>query len=320
MRLFRNIAVFAVIVAMATSVTGCGRWIIGEKVEVPPAHVGRILTKNGYAPEVIPPSRFRLPNCFTYCDKLILLEAADVPFIETMQIFMPDDKLNLSVDVRGTLTVSTDRVFVDQILDRVTSEPTDDYWTQIITAKRVYATYGVNTLRGVVRSELTKHSIADILDNRDAIGRSVHSAIVEKLVETKTPIRVSRFELADVQPPGVIVEAQQAAKQRQIDVQRAEADAQVDMVQAEKALEVAKLNRLVEREKAEAIAEQNIIAAESITPQLLAYRQLEVMERIYTELANGKNEGLVVIPLDTAAIASTNAATVLGKVVGKELK
>jgi len=66
----------------------------GDKVEVPPAHVGKILTKNGYAPETIPPSKFRLPACWAYCDKLVLLQAADQGFKESMEVFMPKDSLN----------------------------------------------------------------------------------------------------------------------------------------------------------------------------------------------------------------------------------
>jgi len=158
------------------------------------------------------------------------------------------------------------------------------------------------------------------LSNRETIGANIHAAVVAKLEETNTPIRVSRFELADVQPPAVIVKAQEAAAERDIAVQKAEADARVAIVEAERALEIAKKDRLVEREKAEAIAEQNRIAAEAITPQLLEYRRLEVQERVMTALANSKNEGLIVVPLDSNSINSTTNAAVFGKVAGKEIK
>jgi regulator of protease activity HflC (stomatin/prohibitin superfamily) len=306
--------------ALAVMVAAVSLAACGAKVEVPPAFVGKVLTKNGYAPETVPPSKFRLPVCFAYCDKLVLLQAADAGFTETMTVFMPDDKLNLTVEVRGTMSVPTTKRAVDMLFDRLTAAETDDSDVSIIRANMVYSTYGQPALRGIIRSEITKSTIAEVLKNREAIGQNIHVAIREKMEETNTPLVISRFELADVQPPPVIVKAQEAAAERDIAVQKAEANARVAMVEAERALEIAKKERLVEREKAAAIAEQNEIAAKSITPQLLEYRRLEVQERVMTALANSKNEGLIVVPLDTSSINSTTNAAIFGKVAGKEMK
>jgi len=303
-------AKFIMIVAVAAVLTGCG-----AKVEIPPAHVGKVLTKNGYAPETLPPSKFRLPACFAYCDKLVLLEASDTGLKEKIKIFMPGDKLNLSVDVRGTLSIPTDVKTVDAIYDRVIASA--DNGQSIITGKVVYKTYGQQALRGIVRSELVKYSISDILANRETISQSIHVAITDKLKATNTPIIVSRFELADVQPPKVIVEAQEAAKEREIDIQKAEADAQIALVEAERALEVAKADRLVEREKAEAIAEQNRIAAKSITPEVLAYKKLETAEKIYTALAASDN--VIIVPADSAGFSDVTSDAVLAKLLGREV-
>lgn len=297
-----------IVVAMTSSLMAA----CGQHVEVPPAHVGKVLTKNGYAPEIIPPSKFRLDACWAYCDALITLEARDSALLETMEVFMPKDKLNLTVEVRGTFSIPSDQKTVDAIYDRVPAN------YGMISADGVYATYGQQAVRGIVRSEITKYTIADVLEQREAIGQNIHAAIAKKLSDTATPILVSRFELANVQPPKVIVDAQQAAKEREIDIQKAEADAQVELVKAERDLEVAKKNRLVEREKAEAIAEQNRIAAQSITPQLLAYRKLEVAERVYTELSKSSN--VIIVPADSSGFADINDDAVLAKLLGQEMR
>lgn len=290
----------------------------GERVQVPPAHVGKILTKNGYAPETVPPSKFRLPACMAYCDKLVLLEAADKGFSENMVVFMPKDKLNLTVEVRGTLSILTDQKTVESIFDRVTSTVwAEDKSIGYIALTQVYKTYGQQAVRGVIRSEIVKHSISDILAQREAIGENIHSTLSAKMKDSSVPILVSRFELANVQPPKVIVEAQQAAKEREIDIQKAEADAQVDMVKAERDLEVAKKTRLVEREKALAIAEQNRIAAKSITPQLLAYRKLEVAERIYSDLSKSNN--VIIVPADSSGFSNINDEIVLSKMLDRSI-
>lgn len=289
----------------------------GTKVEVPPAHVGKVLTKNGYAPDTIGPSKFRLPACLAYCDRLVVLQAADVGLKETMTVFMPEDKLNLMVDIRGTYTIPSDNNTVNAIFDRVVAQEVTGS-VSTISAAQVYTTYGQQALRGIVRSEITKYTIADVLSNREEIGQNIHAAVQEKLASGKTPIIVSRFELADIQPPKVIVDAQENAKRREIDIQKAEADAQVQLVEAKRALEVAKMQRAVEREKAEAIAEQNLIAARSVTPELLAYRKLEAAERIYTELAGSSN--VIIVPADSASFSNITDEAVLARMLGKELR
>lgn len=288
----------------------------GSKVEVPPAHIGKVLTKNGYSPESIKPSKFRLEPCWAYCDRLVLLEVSDSSLVERLPVFMPKDKLNLAVDIRGTFSIPSDGKTTDALFDRVTADGTGTVTK--IDAKKVYLIYGQQAVRGIVRSEITKYTIQDVLQNRESIGQNIHAAIAKKLKETNTPMVISRFELADVQPPKVIVAAQQAAKEREIDIQKAEADAQVDLVKAERELEVAKKNRLVEREKAEAIAEQNRIAAKSITPEVLAYKKLETALEVYKALAASGNT--IIIPADSSSFHGITDDAVLAKMLGKEMK
>jgi regulator of protease activity HflC (stomatin/prohibitin superfamily) len=238
-------------------------------------------------------------------------------FKEEMEVFMPKDKMKLRVEVRGTLSVPTSEAYVNQLFDRLTAAEVSSR-VSLISANLVYGTYGKQGMRGVVRSELVKYSINEILEQRETIGENIHAAVVQKLRETKTPLLVSRFELASVLPPDVIVLAQQAAKEREIDIQQAEADAQVQMVEAEKALEVAKKDRLVARENAEAIAEQNRIAADSVTPELLAYRRIEAAERIYASLAASSN--VIIVPADSGTFDSLTDDAVLAKMLGRELK
>ena len=91
----------------------------GQVVEVPPAHVGKILTKEGFRPDVVPPSKFRLAACMAYCDALVILEAADRGIKEEMNLFMPKDQLQLGFDVRATVSISNDQRTVDSIFARI---------------------------------------------------------------------------------------------------------------------------------------------------------------------------------------------------------
>lgn len=305
---------YLAIVLSVLFLTACG-----TPVEVPPAFVGKKLTQNGYSPDTVPPSKFRLDPCFTYCDKLVLLEVSDSKLMEEMQIYMPQDKMNLVVEVRGTFSIPSDGKTVDAIFDRVTAEPTDSNVVSMIPGSKVYLTYGQQAVRGIVRSEITKYNIEEVMNQREKISANIHAALSDKLKNTHTPLSVSRFELANIQPPAVIVEAQLAAKTRQIDIQKAEASAEVELVQADKDLEVAKKIRLVERERAETLAEQNRIAANSVTPQLLAYKQLETAENIVRLAAANDNTIFLPIPTDAQGVSQLTEPAVLAKMLGKEL-
>ena len=94
---------FMMIVVMALGVllAGCG-----QRVEVPPAHVAKIVSKDGYQENLIPTSKFRLAPCLAYCDRLVLLDVSDKSYTENLEIFIPEDKLNLTVSVRTTLSVN----------------------------------------------------------------------------------------------------------------------------------------------------------------------------------------------------------------------
>lgn len=295
----------------AVFLVGCG-----ELVEVEPASVGKVLTKAGYLPETVPPSRFRLPACFAYCDKMVTLEVSDSSLKEVMPVFMPKDKLNLTVEIRGTYSIPNDDRTIDSIYDRI--KPARVEGNLVIPSSKIYDVYGRQAVRGIVRSEVTKYTIQEILANRESIGLKIHEQISKKLAASKTPMHISRFELADLQPPKIIVEAQEAAKEREIGIQKAEAEAQIRIVEAERELEIAKADRLVEREKAEAIAEQNRIAAASITPKVLAYKKLETMERVYSKLAESDN--VVIVPLDSSGVNSATDDAVLAKLLGKEIR
>lgn len=48
--------VYAFFLSIALALAGCG-----QAVEVPPAHVGKITTEDGYKENLIPTSKFRLP-------------------------------------------------------------------------------------------------------------------------------------------------------------------------------------------------------------------------------------------------------------------
>lgn len=255
---------------------------VGERVEVPPASVGMILGKNGYQGDLIPPSRFRLPACFANCDKLVVVEASDVGMKEEMTVLMPQDNLDLGVDVRFTLALSDDKSQILSVFDRVVPTRLDsgNYGT---TLANIYTVYGQSVVRNVVRSTLSEYSIAEIAANQSAVSERLRQEVSGAL--KKTPLEVKQFGLANIKFPSVITQAREAAQSRKIDVERAEADAQVKIREAQARLEVTRAEREADLLAAQTIAEQNQILAEGVTPEVLRYMELEVLK----EMAKNKN-------------------------------
>lgn len=276
----------ALLTAMAFGVSGC---VVGEKVEVPPASVGMVLGKNGYQGDIIPPSRFRLPACFLNCDKLVVIEAGDVGMKEAMTVLMPQDNLDLGVDVRFTLALSEDQNQILSVFDRVvpTQLPSGNFGTSL---QQVYNVYGQSVVRNVVRSTLSEYSISEIAANQAAVSERLRQEVSAAL--ERTPLEIKQFGLANITFPSIITDAREAAQSRRIDIERAEADAQVKIREAQARLEVTRAEREADLLAAQTIAEQNRILAEGVTPEVLRYMELEVLKKM------ADNQNAVFFPVD----------------------
>ena len=290
---------FAGILLAALALAACG-----DQVTVPPAHVGKVLTKNGYQPDNYPPSKFRLPACFAYCDALILAELSDTGMKEPFQLFMPKDQLNMAFDIRFTMSIRNTEKAIDSIFARIPPATSDEaregYRAHgIISSHKVYVTYGQPILREVIRTIVAKYSINEVASSREALNAEVYAAVAKAL--EGTPIAVKRLAFADIQFPDVIVKAKEAAAERRAAIQQAEADKQVMLVNMQTRLEQAKADRAVRRENALAAKEENAIYAESVTDKYLQYRTLEVLEK----LAESPNAVFVPVQaLDTVGMSN----------------
>jgi hypothetical protein len=283
----KNLKITALLLASTIALSACNPW--GERVEVPPASVGMILTANGYQGDVIPPSRFRLSSCIRLCDKLVVIEAGDIGKVEAMEVLMPQDNIFLGVDVRFTLAMSQNQNEILQVFDRIVPQRLDS-GNYGVTIEEVYRTYGEAVVRNVVRAELSKMSIAEVQNNQGAVSEVLRQAVAEAL--SRTPLEIRQFGLADIRFPNVVRNAMEATQERRIAIERAEADAQVQIREAQARLEVARAEREADLLEAQTIAEANKILADGVTPELLEYRKWQVIQLM------AANENAVFFPIE----------------------
>lgn len=275
--------------AIALALTACG-----QRVTVAPNEVGKILTPNGYKESIIPTSTFKLDPCWSVCDKLVTLDSSDKEIKESIKLFMPKDKLEMSFDIRMVMAVNPDKY--DQLFTKIPANKseTGGYYIPLETA---YNTYASQIIRTVSREMMAQFSIAEVASNREVIGAQLSQRLMAE-VEAKTPFIVRYAGLADVAYPTIITQAQEKAAERREQIATAEAESQKRMIELERDLLEAQKQRKIDVEKAQAEAEVNRILANSITPSYVKYKELEALKA----LAESQNK--VFVPasmLDTVA-------------------
>jgi len=264
----RNVLIIGL---MSFMLVGC----VGEKVEVPPAAVGKIMGKDGYRQGTVPTSKFRLDWCVRFCDSLVTMSVADFSINETMDLFMPQDRLVMDFDLRLTLTPKAEQY--DSLFDRI--PPIGGQGVQVIPMESVYVTYAQQIIRSEAREILSKYTIAEVASSREAVNIELTTALTETINE-RTPFMVRYLGIADIGYPEVITTAQIKAAERREAIQQEEAQLEISKVSLERQLQEARLQRAIDVEAAQAESDVNLILADSVTEEYITYKQLEALQKI----------------------------------------
>lgn len=265
-------------VLMVSVLTACG-----ERVEVPPAHVGKIMGKDGYQENLIPTSKFRLDKCWGYCDRLVTLDIADKAYKESLNIFIPADQLNLGVTVQATLSINPKKT--EELFKAISPKELTDQLS-IIENQRIYQTYASQIIQKEVREYLSQHSISQIASSNEKINSEL-SIKLQEVIADRTPFNVRFVGITGLQYPEIITKAQEAAAERREAIQQEEAQAKVTEVKMEAQLKEARLQRAIEKEKAETEALAQRTLADSVDSRVLQLRALEI-EMIKAQKWNGQ--------------------------------
>lgn len=293
MKFFKLIAAAFMVAALAAC---------GERVEIPPAAVGKVMTADGYKEGVRGTSKFRLDPCLTFCDKLVVLRGGDFAVSEPMELVMPHDKLKMTFRVQMTLSINPERY--DEVFTRVRTTTSDDPDVDYIEVDTVYKTYAQQIIRAEARENLSRYKISEILSNLDSVNAELSKALTASIAK-KTPFQVRFVGLADVNYPPIIVEAQENAAKRREQIEQEEAQLEISKVELARELQEEQLRRAVEVEKANVEAAVNRILAQSMTPAYTTYRQLQIMEKM------AESDNKIFVPV--GALNSVAGQTLMGR-------
>ena len=259
---------------------------------VPQGTKGKILDRDGFQPEVYPPSRVNTG----WHGHLVLVETVTKTVNETVTVRMKDD-MNLVSQVRFQLRMGEKPQSLNAVFNDI--KPANG---NTIELQQVYNVYGKMLVNKITREVLSQYNISDVNDNFNRISAEIYNRTLEAF--KPTPLIITDVALGKLDYPEVIDKAIEAAAKRELEIKQAQADVQVRLTELEGKEQVAKGEYRIKMQEAKRIRDYNRMIADGITPALLRLREIEVQEAMVNAIQTGT--GTVFIPYEAMGSAGAN--------------
>jgi regulator of protease activity HflC (stomatin/prohibitin superfamily) len=276
----KNIKLIAVFAILGLS--------IGCTSQVPPAHLGKVLTSSGYSPDVYPPSRVTVWGR----DTLILLETGTQVKTERVKVIMKD-KLTLTADVKFRTRISGDKNTINSMFNDIVPE------NERVSLDKVYGTYGRMLVRNKGRETLSNYTVEDVHKNYARISSEIHSSLTKAFAGV--PLEISDVALGNIKYPAVVTAAVEKAAERKMAIEQEKNQSAIDMVKKQNAEKLAQADYRIEMIKAKTLRDANKTIGAGVTPMLIQYKALEVQAKM------AENKNAIFMPYD--ALGSIGAQT-----------
>ena len=274
--------------AISVMLTACGKL-----VEVPSAHVAKVIDEKGFQDTTYTQSRFRLQSCALpgqVCEQLVIADVSDRSVDESFKLVMPRDRLEMDFDIGITYTI--DRTKVDDLFHSLNTVKTEDSRIKKISIESAYNTYARPIILTETRNFLSQFSIEEVLTNRTEVSNDLRQHLIDR-VEEQTSFIVINVGLNKASPPPVIVESQLNTARHRENIRVEEQNQEVAMIRLEREYNNARMERKIEVEQADATAEVNRILGDSMTEDYRAFRTLEILEA----MANSSNKTFIPVEM-----------------------
>lgn len=279
----KNIIVLLVIAA-TLFLTGCSQ-------QIPPAHLGKELTRNGYSPDVLPPGRvygYGPINALWTKKQLILLETGTRMVEEPLTMRLAD-RVELSFDVRIRTRIAGDDRTINGMFNDLT--PVDGR----VTLPMVYKAYGEMVVRNRAREVLGRYTVEDVQANYSRITQELYEALKEGFATI--PLEVEDVALGNIAWPVEVTEAINATARARAEIAKIEADKLKEIADAEARESIAEANYAAQMVEARTIRDYNRTIAEGVSEEFLRFKALQLQEEI-ARAGQGNNNNTVFMPYD----------------------
>lgn len=249
------------VAVMVLFVSACSR------ETVPPASLGKVLSASGYSVDVKEPGKYWL----AWWNDMVILDTSTQTVSERITVKMADN-LDLSFVVRFRTRIAGNEKTINTMFSDIKH---DNYKVDL---QKVYSVYGKDVIQSASRSVVGKYRAEEVPQNFDKITQELHKLVTERLANS--PLEVSNVTLADVVYPDVITKAIEAQAERRLAIETEENIRAVEMVKKTNELSLAKADYEIRVTRANALKAENEITAKGLSPLLLEYRRLDVMEKM----------------------------------------
>ena len=250
---------------------------------VPSGYVARRWERQGFDGGILGPGAH---SCWGFCH-LELMETQDNNFELPMQVLCKDSlNFNFSVSVLVSVDLSNEEL-VKKAFEMIPGDET--------TVSQLFATYTMPLIQQEAQRIVSQYTTQEIVDNRSKIIQEIQDG-VKKSVDGSILV-AKQVSVSNLSFPKVITDAQEARAQARVAIETAKAQSEQKAQIAQSDLELAKLKAQREIIEAQSVADANKIIAQSISPQYLAYKQIEAM----LEAGKGDNNVFFVPYQDNAS-------------------
>jgi regulator of protease activity HflC (stomatin/prohibitin superfamily) len=272
------------VLALAAVVTGCSQ-------QVPPAHLGKELTRNGYSTDVIPPSRvygYGLINSLWAQKQLILLETGTQMVEEPLKMRLAD-RVELNFDVRIRTRIAGDERTINSMFNDITPQ------NGRVSLAMVYHTYGQMIVRNKAREVMSAYTVEDVQANYARISVELFEAFKEGFKHI--PLEIEDVTLGNISWPVEVTEAINATARARAEIAKIEADKLKEIADAEAREAIALANRAAQLVEAQTIRDYNLTIADGVSEEFLRFKAIQLQEEI-AKRGSGEGNTTVYMPYD----------------------
>lgn len=269
----------AMLVIVALVASGCT-----DYKTVPPAHVGKILGKDGYKKgALLQPGNHNIGHEWRIANQLVLVDLSLNTFNEPMTMILAD-KQKLTFDVKVKTRINrADQSKLDGMFNIITPDGRNT-----ISLAIVYAKYGRDLARVVAREVVSPYTLEEIQTNFAEISKQIDARLSIRF--EGTPLILELATMGNIGYPETYTQAVEKEKstQLQIAINRADEKAKREkLLEEEKSVAIEQRVRLA---KAETLRLENAKVASGLSPMLLEYEKLQLeKDRIAVDLVMAQN-------------------------------
>lgn len=227
-------------------------------------------------------------------DKAYHVDTKLKSYPKNLKILCTDDiNMNVSVKWIGSFKVTEDTL--DIIKKKVPAEKYKEVAGEYkLSLDKFFKTTMEDILSNISRDEISAYKTDVIRQEREKIRLAIKARFLKRIAILNYPVETADILITNIDYPKEITEKRKKIKNAELqDLENAAiAKAQVAKAKRDAELEAEKGKGKLVKAKADAAA--NKIRASSLTPEILAVKQLETL----VKLAEGPNNTVVVIPFD----------------------